>query len=187
MYRRPTRPSGRLVSALALMGAAALSACAVGPNYVRPAAPTPPAFKEGQGWVPANPSDAADRKDWWTVFNDPLLDQLEAKVEVSNQNLAAAEAAYRQARALVSQQRATLFPTVNLDGSANVSGGGGGSSATGATTTTTNHGTTQSYRLALGASWEPDVWGKIRRTIQNASANAQASAADLAKDRKSVV
>ena len=81
-------------------------------------------FKEAKGWAPANPSDAADKRDWWTVFGDPTLNSLEERVEVSNQNLIAAEAAYRQARALVAEQRAQLFPTVNLTGSAAVSGGG---------------------------------------------------------------
>ena len=173
-----------------LVALAALSACEVGPNYKRPATPTPTTYKEVEGWAPAHPADAADRADWWTVFNDPVLNDLEQRVEVSNQNLAAAEAAYRQARALVSQQRAALFPTVNLNGSANVSGGGSGGGGAGTGTGTTGvgaggRGTSQSYRLELGATWEPDIWGKIRRTIENASANAQASAADLANARLS--
>ena len=91
------------------IAAAILSACAVGPNYVRPSAPLTPAFKEAQGWAPAEPADAAPRGDWWTLLNDPVLDQLERQVVVSNQNLAAAEAAYRQASAMVSEQRAALL------------------------------------------------------------------------------
>jgi NodT family efflux transporter outer membrane factor (OMF) lipoprotein len=184
-------PSSRLRLIL-LTAAAALSACEVGPNYQRPSAPTPTAFKEVAGWTAAQPSDAADKSDWWTLFNDPVLNDLEQRVAVSNQTLAAAEAAYREARALVAVQRAALFPTVTVNGSANVSGSGGkasagaGAGAGGGTGTTGAHGgTTQSYQLELGATWEPDLWGKIRRTIENASANAQASAADLANARLS--
>ncbi len=176
----------------ALISLSALAACEVGPNYRRPTTPTPPAYKEVAGWTAANPSDAADKADWWTVFGDPVLNDLEQRVEVSNQNLAAAEAAYRQAHALVAQQRAALFPTVTVNGSANVSGGGGGSGGTGGTTGTGTtgvtgggRGTTQSYRLELGATWEPDIWGKIRRTVENAQGNAQASGADLANARLS--
>ena len=110
--------------ALVLILCGALGACTVGPDYRRPAAPTPAAFKETEGWVPARPSDAADRRDWWTVFGDPVLNGLETRVESSNQTLAAAEAAYRQARASVREQRAALFPTVSLGGAANAAGGG---------------------------------------------------------------
>jgi len=180
-----------LVTALATT--ATLAACEVGPNYRRPATPTPGAFKEAEGWTPANPSDAADRADWWTIFGDPVLNDLEQRVAVSNQNLAAAEAAYRVAHATVAEQRAALFPTVSLNGSASVSGsgggsggGGGGGTGTGTVTPPSAHGgTTQSYRLELGATWEPDLWGRVRRTIEQAKANAQASAADLANARLS--
>src|SRR5580698_10091935 len=98
-------PPARLTSRLLpfLLAASALSACEVGPNYHQPTAPTTPAYKEIAGWTAAQPSDAADRADWWTVFNDPVLNDLEQKVVVSNQTLAAAEAAYRQARALVAE------------------------------------------------------------------------------------
>jgi NodT family efflux transporter outer membrane factor (OMF) lipoprotein len=150
----------------------ALAGCLVGPNYHRPTTPISATFKEAAGWAPAQPSDAADRSDWWTAFGDPTLNALEAKVEVSNQNLAAAEAAYRQAHALVAEQRAALFPLITLDGSASVAGGGGAK-------------TSAAYRLGLGGTWEPDIWGRIRRTIENAKANAQASAADLANARLS--
>jgi len=93
---------------LALASTAMLSACLVGPNYVRPGVTTPPHFKEAEGWIPAQPADAAPRGDWWAMFNDPVLNDLEKKVVVSNQNLAAAEAAYRQAHALVAEDRAQL-------------------------------------------------------------------------------
>jgi NodT family efflux transporter outer membrane factor (OMF) lipoprotein len=176
----------------AVVTATTLGGCLVGPNYHRPSAPTPTVFKEAKGWAPANPSDAADKRDWWTVFGDPTLNSLEERVEVSNQNLIAAEAAYRQARALVAEQRAQLFPTVNLTGSAAVSGGGsqsgvnvGAGTGTTGTATTTGRGTVGSYSVGVGASWAPDIWGAVRRAIENARANAQASAADLANARLS--
>jgi len=162
---------------LPLLMCGAVGGCLVGPNYRRPSAPTPAAYKEAGnteagGWAPANPSDAADRRDWWTVFGDRTLNDLETRVATSNQTLAGAEAAYRQARALVAQQRAALFPTVAINASANVGGGVGAP-------------TSQAYNLGLGATWEPDLWGAVRRNIENAGDNAQASAATLANTRLS--
>ncbi|MBS0408425.1 MAG: efflux transporter outer membrane subunit [Proteobacteria bacterium] len=159
----------------------ALGACMVGPNYQRPTAPITPTYKEAEGWAPANPSDAADRRDWWTVFDDATLNDLEQRVEVSNQNLKAAEAAYRQAEGLVSQQRAALFPTIGLTGSADRSGGGGSAIGSGGSQGRSGN----SFRVGATGSWEPDVWGRIRRTLENAKAGAQASAADLANARLS--
>ncbi len=101
-------------AALGVLSAAALAGCAVGPNYVRPSAPISPTFKEAAGWTPAAPADTLDRGDWWALFGDPALSALEAKVQVNNQNIIAAEAAYREARAVVSEQRAALFPTLDL-------------------------------------------------------------------------
>jgi NodT family efflux transporter outer membrane factor (OMF) lipoprotein len=166
-----------------------MSGCLVGPNYVRPTAPTTPRFKEAEGWIKAEPADAAPRGDWWTLFNDPTLNALAAKVQVSNQNIVAAEAAYREARAVVSEQRAALFPTVDLTGSSTQSGGG---SATRGSVVSGGGGTvisgvgggganrTTQYRVSIGATWEPDIWGRIRRTIESANAQAEASAGDLA-------
>ena len=167
-----------------LASVAGLSACAVGPDYNRPAAETPPAFKEAAGWTPARPADGVDRGDWWAMFNDPMLDSFERKVEVSNQNLAAAAANYAEARALVSQQRASFFPTVDLTGSATRSGrgGGGGSQVINGQVVSSGGGASNEFQVALGASWAPDIWGKIRRTVENAKASAQASAAELATD-----
>ncbi len=179
----------RLLRLSPLLACAGLAACLVGPDYRRPSAPTTPAYKEAGSWAPANPSDAADRRDWWTVFGDPTLNDLEARVERSNPTLAGAEAAYRQARALVAQQRAALFPTVSLNGAASVSGGGRATApvVVGGVTPppTVEFVTTQAYSLGLGATWEPDLWGRVRRTIENARANAEASAADLANTRLS--
>jgi NodT family efflux transporter outer membrane factor (OMF) lipoprotein len=168
------KPISRLKrSLLSVMVCAAMAGCAVGPNYQRPDAASPAGYKEAQGWQPAAPADALDRGPWWTLFNDAELNALEAQVEVSNQNVAAAVAAYAQARALVSEQRASLFPVVSLNGGANESGGGG------------NTTRSSRYQANIGVSWEPDVWGRIGRGITSANAGAAASAADLASARLS--
>lgn len=154
--------------------AAALCGCVVGPNYQRPSAPMATAYKEAIGWTPAHPSDAADRRDWWTVFNDPVLNDLEQQVQVSNQNLKAAEAAFRQAEALVSAQRAALFPTFGVTGSASKAGGGGAGSSG-----------SSPFQIGAEASWAPDVWGAVHRAVEAAKDSAQASDADLANARLS--
>lgn len=156
-----------------------LAGCAKGQDYVTPTAPVASAYKETPpGWRVAEPADLLDRGPWWLLFNDPLLDELERKVEVSNQTLAGAEAAYRQARALVREQRASFFPTVTLDGTATRSQASAGSSGI-------RRNPETSYRIDIGATWEPDVWGRIRNTVTVAEANAEASAADLASARLS--
>jgi NodT family efflux transporter outer membrane factor (OMF) lipoprotein len=157
---------------LLALAASLLAGCAVGPAYQRPSTPEPAAFKEAQGWVPAAPADAIERGQWWTLFGDATLNQLADSIEVSNQNVAASVASYEQARALVAQQRASLFPTVTLNGSADRAG-------------TRFEGADNLYRLSIGGSWEPDVWGRLRAGVSAATANAQASAADLASARLS--
>ncbi len=157
---------------VATLTAALTAGCAVGPTYQVPATPAPATFKEAAGWVPAAPADALERGPWWTLFNDPVLNQLAGQVEVSNQNVAAAVASYAQARALVREQRASLFPTVNLGLSGDRSGG-------------RERDGESSYRLNIGGSWEPDVWGRLRAGATSASAGAAASAADLASARLS--
>lgn len=173
-----TEHLSRLRSTPVLLAVAvALSACAVGSDYRRPDASSPAAFKEAPqaevGWFPAAPADTLDRGPWWQLFGDAELNTLMEQVEVSNQNVAAAVAAYAQARALVREQRASLFPQLSLDGSARRSGGGGATA------------TTNSLQLGLGASWEPDLWGRLGRGVESAQANAQASDADLAAARLS--
>ncbi len=152
--------------------AALLAACAVGPSYKVPDTAAPVAFKQAAGWVPAAPADALERGPWWTLFNDPVLNNLASQVEVSNQNVAAAVASYSAARALVQEQRASLFPTVNLGLSGDRSGG-------------KDRDSESSYRLNIGGSWEPDVWGRLRAGVTSAGAGAAASAADLASARLS--
>ncbi|MBX3658087.1 MAG: efflux transporter outer membrane subunit [Ramlibacter sp.] len=168
----PHIPFAKPVLAAALV--ALLGGCAVGPAYERPATPAPAAYREQGPWVPAAPADALERGPWWALFKDPGLDALVAQVEVSNQNVAAAVASYAQARALLAQQRAAMFPTVGLNLGANRSGGGGSTA-----------GTRNSYQLNIGASWEPDVWGRLGQGVAGAQAAAAASAADLASARLS--
>jgi NodT family efflux transporter outer membrane factor (OMF) lipoprotein len=170
---------------VALAWSTALAGCLVGPNYHRPSAPTPTAYKGAEGWAPAQPSDAADRTDWWTAFGDPTLNRLEERVSVSNQTLKADEANYRQAVALVKQDRAALFPTISLTGTASDSGTFVGNNAN---TLTANGNRTSytSYTVGAGGSWAPDLWGGVRRTIEGARASAQASAGTLANARLSL-
>ncbi len=161
--------------ALTLIATAVLaSACAVGPTHERPSAPIPAQYKAAEGWVPAAPADAIDRGAWWTLFADPTLDALSARIEVSNYNIAAAAAAYAQARALVREQRASLFPVVTLNTSAARSDNnrGGGSINSGSNNT--------SYQASIGTSWEPDLWGRLQRAVDSAGASAQVSEAELA-------
>lgn len=153
--------------------------CAVGPDYKLPATAEVSNFKEAEGWVPAAPADALERGPWWSLFKDPVLDQLQARVDVSNQNVALAVATYAQARALVREQRASLFPTVTLDGGATRSRSSG-NVTTGSTGRVGNN-----YQLSIGGSWEPDVWGRLGRAVDSATAGEQASAADLASAKLS--
>jgi NodT family efflux transporter outer membrane factor (OMF) lipoprotein len=180
-FHLPFRPA-----VLAVVAAAFVAGCSVSPTYQVPATPAPAAFKEMQGWVPAAPADALERGPWWTLFGDPVLNELAASVQVSNQNVAAAVAAYAQARSLVAEQRAALFPNVSLSTSGTRSGtrGGGGAATVDANGNIIGGGgggsVGNNYRLSIGGSWEPDVWGRLRAGVTAASASAQASAADLA-------
>jgi len=183
---------------------AALSACAVGPNYHRPSAPTSTKFKEAEGWKPVEPREAASGQPWWSVYDDPILDGLEKQIDVSNQTLKQSEAAWRQAVAVVSQARSQLFPTIGVTGqatrargaSSGISSGANASSSTNGTGTTTGTTTTtipnsqashpfNEFELAGTASWELDIWGKIRRTVESDVATAQATEAELAAARLS--
>jgi NodT family efflux transporter outer membrane factor (OMF) lipoprotein len=170
------------VAALGLL----LGSCEVGPDYVRPSAPVPTQYKELGGWRPAVPREAGAEQPWWAIYRDPALDGLERQIDISNQNLKAAEAAYRQAQALVAEAESQLYPTATVSGSAQRGG------PFGRTTRGTPNATTQSFlstqnqfSLTGAASWAPDIWGKVRRTIESQEASAQASAADLAAARLS--
>ncbi|TMG86926.1 MAG: efflux transporter outer membrane subunit [Betaproteobacteria bacterium] len=161
--------------------AVALAGCSVGPNYVRPVAEAPPAYKEAQGWKVAEPKDQQPRGNWWEVFNDPQLSSLLTQVEISNQTLKAAEARVREARALTQAARAAFFPVVTANASASRSGSGSGAARVGSAggQGSGGGGVGNSYNLALDVNWEVDLWGRIRRTVEASEATAQASAADL--------
>ena len=169
--------------------------CMVGPDYHAPDAPQSPAFKEIAGWQISQPADAVDRGAWWSVYNDPVLDGLEKQIDVSNQTLKAAEASYRNAKALVDEARANLFPTLGVTGSATRASRGSGSGGTLNSASTLNAGsnfssgsgggTYNSFALEASASWDLDVWGRIRRQVESEVAGAQASAADVASARLS--
>jgi NodT family efflux transporter outer membrane factor (OMF) lipoprotein len=165
------------------------TACAVGPDYKRPSAAAPASFREGEGWVTAAPADNAPKGEWWATFADPELDGLLKRVETSNQTVAASAAAYAEARALVREQRADMFPSIDLDAGATRGKSGSGAASTGTGTGAGSGSGTgriaNSYQVDIGASWELDVWGRLRRSVQNARATAQASAADLANARLS--
>jgi NodT family efflux transporter outer membrane factor (OMF) lipoprotein len=173
-----------------------LAGCTVGPKYHTPPADTPAAYKEltpadyknTDGWKVAQPKDDALRGKWWEIFGDPQLNALEEKVNISNQNIASAAASFFAARALVKEARSQLFPTVTTgpaitaarspatSGSAAASGP---SSGTGSTSSLGKGGTFEDYTFPFDATWQPDLFGRIRNTIKSAAYGAQASAADL--------
>jgi NodT family efflux transporter outer membrane factor (OMF) lipoprotein len=177
---RGHRPAqGRRVSVI-VATALALSGCSFAPTYHRPTAQIPATFKEAPGWRAAAPADAIAKGQWWLLFNDPVLTDLEAKVAINNQNVAAAAAAYAQARATVRELRASLFPSVTLNSQATRAG------SFGSATIINNSGTVSSissgsrrYSVSLGGSWEPDLWGRISNQVSQQKAQAQASEADL--------
>ena len=172
----------RLLSVMA--GIAIMTACAVGPDYKRPAFDAVPNYKEQENWKPSEPSDAINRGPWWDIYHDEALDQLEAKIDISNQNVKAAVAAYDQAQALVGQAQAGYWPTVAASATrlrvASRSGGLSGVTTNGITTVGQASSTTTSYSVGATANWTLDIWGQIRRTVESDRASAQASAAALA-------
>ncbi len=151
--------------------------CAVGPDYKRPAVEAP-AFKENGNWKPATPADAAPRDKWWEAYGDPVLNGLEERVSISSTTLQAAEARYRQAQAATAVARSALFPSINASGSADRSKSGSSSSNPGSIRNT--------FSAALDASWEFDLWGRVRRGTEAVRATEAASAADLESARLSV-
>lgn len=181
MRRVRLRHSKSLAGFSAVILAFIPAACSVGPDYLRPSAPEPVAYKELKGWKRATPSDGIDRGPWWSVFRDKMLDLFEPQVEISNQTVAADEAAYRQTLAVIKEAQAGLFPTVTLSYSYTGSHFGplaiGNALGTGTTKTV--------YTLESNGSWDLDLWGKIRRTVESDVAGAQVSAADLANAKLS--
>ena len=162
-----------------------LAGCNVGPKYNKPSADAPVAYKEltpadfpnTDGWKVAQPKDDALRGKWWEIFNEPQLNALEEKVNVSNQNIAAAAASFFAARSLVKEARSQLFPTVSANPSITAQRPSSNAKAGGSSATST--GTYADYTLPFDATWQPDLFGRIRNTINAAAYGAQASAADL--------
>jgi NodT family efflux transporter outer membrane factor (OMF) lipoprotein len=179
------RLSSTSISALAGLASFAVSGCMVGPNYKTPSVPAPPAYSDNGhngDWTSAKPADAADRGAWWTIYQSAELNDLEQRCTTANQTIAAALQAYDQAHDLVRENRASLFPTVSIGGLA---------------TRNRISNTTPlrpalapadywEFLIPLNISWEPDLWGGVRRQIQASAANAQASAAELANTRLSL-
>ena len=179
--RATIRPLLRPMILAVLLGAS-LAGCMVGPDYVRAPAPVPGQYKEMKGWKVATPSDTVDRGPWWSVYKDKRLDELLPQVEISNQNVNAAAAAYEQARAIIREAQASLFPTLTGGYSVTRSYAGPNVPAT------VGQGTspyTTIYNPQAAGSWAPDVWGKVRRQIESNVAAAQVSAADLANAKLS--
>ena len=162
--------------------------CAVGPNYKRPSAVAPPAFKEqppvnfkeaeAAGWKQSQPGDAYSKGRWWELYNDTALNALEEQVNVSNQNVLQAEAQYREAKAAVSVARSALSPVVATAPAATFAGGG-----TSAESSSGASGTRKSFTLPINVSWEPDLWGNIRRGVTASAATAQSLAANVGNAR----
>lgn len=162
-----------LCKALPLSLALLLEGCLVGPNYHRPSVPTPGKYKELEGWTVAAPAADQPKGDWWTAFDDPLLNELEPTVSVSNQTVRQDYANYQEALAEVQIARSALFPSVGISASASKQRGGSGSNSTGS-------GVVTAGSLEGNVSWAPDLWGAVRRNIEASKATAQASAATLA-------
>jgi NodT family efflux transporter outer membrane factor (OMF) lipoprotein len=172
--KRPPRgtPIVRFTRLSAAAGLALIAGCAVGPDYHRPKLEAAADYKEAADWKPSEPSDALTRGPWWEIYKDDSLNQLENRIDISNENVKAAVAAYDQARALVAQARAGFWPTI----SANVGRQRGADGADPARTSNT---------AGVSGSWELDIWGQIRRTVESNRASAQSSAAALAAARLS--
>jgi NodT family efflux transporter outer membrane factor (OMF) lipoprotein len=177
---------GSRSAGLGLIVALALSAaCTDGPKYAKPTAPTPPAYKEtgtslqtAGDWKPAQPGDEAARGRWWERYRDPQLNQLEEKLNISNQNIAAAAASVQSARALIREARSQYLPTVTVNpGIANSRISTGLGRPLGLVYS--------AFSLPVDATWEPDLWGRIRKTVQSNALAAQVSVADLENVRLS--
>ncbi len=161
-----------------------LAGCTVGPKYQTPTVQTPVAYKETKDWKVASPQDAAAREKWWEIYNDPQLNTLEDQVNVSNQTIAAAAASFLEARALVKEARSQYFPTVST--APVITNERQNVFRTSTASTSTSNPSFTNYSLPIDASWEPDLWGRVRNTVRGNVAGAQASAADLQNTKLSI-
>jgi NodT family efflux transporter outer membrane factor (OMF) lipoprotein len=163
----------------AVLGSLLCSGCTIGPRYQRPVAQAPPALKELAGndqWKMATPSDALLKGKWWEIFGDSQLNRLEELVNINNQNVKQAEAQFRQARSMVAANHANYYPSIGS--SPAITQSDTGPNARGI-------GTSQTFSLPVTTTWEPDLWGRVRLSVENAVENAQVSAADLENIRLS--
>jgi hydrophobe/amphiphile efflux-1 (HAE1) family protein/NodT family efflux transporter outer membrane factor (OMF) lipoprotein len=193
MDRLVQRMSGRkpVIAALPVLFCLTvlLGGCAVGPNYHRPTTAPVDSFKEARDWKEAEPADTLERGPWWTLFDDPTLNQLESRIELANQNLRLAEAQYRQAHALAQESASTLWPVVaaavgvtrSQQGNINLVGNNPPTPIP-----PSGQGLETQHTLQATASWEPDLWGGLRRALESGRAAEAASAADLASMRLSI-
>jgi len=185
--RAPELAQGAARLSLVAIVLGLLGGCRVGPRYAAPSEPVPPAFKEAHAgasageWQPAQPRDEALKGKWWERYGEPELDALEARLDISNQNIARYFQNFMAARAQVGQARAGLLPTVALD-PAFTRVGTGPALATSANPRT-GRSTVNTFVLPIDASWEPDLWGRIRDTVREYQFAAQVSAADLENER----
>jgi len=185
----------RAIRSFAVTGLAlVLSACAVGPDYRRVDAAVGDAYKHASsrqqaaavqtgvnpGWIPANAPGTVLRSDWWQLFNDPVLSELMQALIGANLSIVQAEAQYRQAQAQLQGARSGFFPTVGASSSMSRSGAGSGGTSSNASSAGNQ------YSLSATVSWEPDLWGRVRRTVEAGEAGLQASGADLAATRLSM-
>src|SRR5450830_1845102 len=165
-----------LLSAMALAAAVLISGCAVGPDYVRPTMDLPTAYKEPGPWKVAEPGQIDSNHRWWEVYGDSTLNGLVEQANLANQNIRLAAAQYRQAQATAALARASLWPTV---------GASGGATRAQTNTLGVNH-LADTHSVGLNASWEADIWGGVRRSVEAGDAGSQASAASLAAARLSI-
>jgi NodT family efflux transporter outer membrane factor (OMF) lipoprotein len=189
---KPVNGMSQLCAAALLL---MLSGCVVGPKYHPPAPPPPAAvykesptqFKETEGWTVAQPADAKLRGKWWEIFNDPELNALEDQLDINNQNIKQYFENFMAARAIVREARSQYFPTLSTAPSFSRSRTSGNLNTAPVNTSGTGTAAKQlqstTYSLPLEASWEPDLWGKVRNTVRQAHYAAQVSAADLENER----
>ena len=184
-FPRPGRLNPVMIAGLLLL----LAGCTVGPDYVKPPTAAPAAYKEAPGWKVAQPRDELSRGPWWEIYDDPRLNALEEQVDINNQNIAQAEAQFRQSVALVKEARSAYFPTVTggaswtrfrnsgtlISSSGGGVGAGGGIGGGGIKAAPT----LSEYLLNSDLTWQIDIWGQVRRQVESSRASAQATAADL--------
>jgi NodT family efflux transporter outer membrane factor (OMF) lipoprotein len=177
-----------------LLSLVLLGACTVGPKYHTPTSQTPETYKEltpkdfsqTEGWKTAQPKDDALRGKWWEIFNDPLLNALEEKVNISNQSVAAATSSFFAARAQVREARSLYFPTVSTNPSITAQRPSASNTTAAMVAGAPSVHTFTAYSLPFDATWQPDLFGRVRNTVRSTSAGAQASAADLENVRLTI-